>query len=335
MCGGDGNTPPSPTIVEPAQTLLYVVGDTIQFSGSATDPEDGSIPADGLSWTVLLHHCPGGDCHLHQLTSPPDGAGGSFDVPDHGDETYFEIALTATDSGGAKATTSVAIHPKTVQLTLESSVSGLDLVYGGSRGPAPIVVTTVAGSSHTISAPSPQGPYVFASWSDSGAQQHNITVGTDDTVYTATFTCQGATYCLSDLDWTVVSNGWGPPERDTSNGEADPGDGQTLTINGATFAKGLGVHAHSDIRLPLGPTCTNFLAQVGVDDEVGSLGSVEFQVWADGTLLYASGVMTGSSTTQSVTVDVAGRGELQLVVTDGGDGIDYDHADWANARITC
>ncbi|HEV7363838.1 MAG TPA: NPCBM/NEW2 domain-containing protein, partial [Solirubrobacteraceae bacterium] len=34
-------------------------------------------------------------------------------------------------------------------------------------------------------------------------------------------------------------------------------------------------------------------------------------------------------------VSVAGASGLRLVVTNGGDNTDYDHADWANARIEC
>ncbi len=36
-----------------------------------------------------------------------------------------------------------------------------------------------------------------------------------------------------------------------------------------------------------------------------------------------------------VSVDVTGRTALQLVVTNGGDNDDYDHADWADAKLTC
>jgi NPCBM/NEW2 domain len=100
-----------------------------------------------------------------------------------------------------------------------------------------------------------------------------------------------------------------------------------LTIQGVTYAKGLGVHAASDVRYALGGACTQFTAQVGVDDEVGGNGSVVFQVWADGTKLYDSGLVTGTAAARAVSVNVAGKQQLQLVVTDGGDGGDYDHAD--------
>jgi hypothetical protein len=45
--------------------------------------------------------------------------------------------------------------------------------------------------------------------------------------------------------------------------------------------------------------------------------------------------MNSSATTKQVNVSVAGKNELKLIVTDGGDGNRCDHADWAGARVTC
>jgi glucose/arabinose dehydrogenase len=140
---------------------------------------------------------------------------------------------------------------------------------------------------------------------------------------------------LSDLFWTSMTNGWGPVELDRSNGENAAGDGRTITLNGTTYAKGLGGHAASDVRYSLGGNCTRFRASVGVDDEVSSAGSVVFQVWAEGTKLYDSGVMTGTSATKNIDIDITGRTSLALIVTNGGDNVDFDHADWANARVEC
>jgi hypothetical protein len=50
-------------------------------------------------------------------------------------------------------------------------------------------------------------------------------------------------------------------------------------------------------------------------------------------MLYDSGTMTGGSTTKTINVNVQGRSEMWLVVTDNGDGRMYDHADWADARL--
>jgi hypothetical protein len=87
------------------------------------------------------------------------------------------------------------------------------------------------------------------------------------------------------------------------------------------------------VRYRLAGKYRTFLADVGVDDEVGDGGSVIFQVWADGSKLYDSGLMTGGTPARSVRVEVSGRAELTLVVSDGGDGDASDHADWAAARL--
>jgi glucose/arabinose dehydrogenase len=144
---------------------------------------------------------------------------------------------------------------------------------------------------------------------------------------------QGILPYLSDLTATAATNGWGPIERDRANGETGAADGGTLTLNGVTYAKGLGTHAGSETTYALGGNYTRFISDIGVDDTVGSNGSVVFQVWADGVQIYDSGIMTGSTATRTVDVDVTGRQNLRLVVTDGGNGVAFDHANWAGARL--
>ena len=61
-----GNTAPTATILTPAAGTTWKVGDTIAFSGSATDPQQGTLPASSLSWSLLLQHCPS-NCHTHPL----------------------------------------------------------------------------------------------------------------------------------------------------------------------------------------------------------------------------------------------------------------------------
>jgi len=143
------------------------------------------------------------------------------------------------------------------------------------------------------------------------------------------------TVFVSNLAWTSATNGNGPVELDRSSGENRVGDGRTITLNGVTYSKGLGVHADSDIRYALAGQYSSFLADVGVDDEVGNGGSVRFQVYLDSatTPAFDSQNLTGSSATRQVNVDVTGMTTLRLVVTNGGDGNAYDHADWANARL--
>jgi len=139
---------------------------------------------------------------------------------------------------------------------------------------------------------------------------------------------------LSDLPWTYMANERGPVERDSSNGDAGAGDGQPLRLDGVTYAKGLGASAPSAIEFRLNGACSTFAADLGIDDEVGSQGSVIFQIWGDGQKLYESGVRTGDAPTTSVDVSVSGRDSLRLEVI-AVDSVDSDHADWANARVTC
>jgi alpha-galactosidase len=144
----------------------------------------------------------------------------------------------------------------------------------------------------------------------------------------------GTSY-LSDLPWLSATGGWGPVERDTSNGESAAGDGHPITIGGVQYAKGLGAHAPSDISFYTGGSCEKVTAEVGVDDEKGAKGTVAFEIWADGTKVASTGVLTNAMPAQPVTADVTGAQVVRLVVTDGGDGIDSDHADWADARLGC
>src|SRR5215471_15798431 len=75
----------------------------------------------------------------------------------------------------------------------------------------------------------------------------------------------GVTY-VSDLPYRAVANGWGPVEKDTSNGEQAAGDGHTISLHGVTYAKGLGVHANSEVDVPLNGAYTTFQSAIGIDD---------------------------------------------------------------------
>ncbi|MBN2535645.1 MAG: NPCBM/NEW2 domain-containing protein [Spirochaetales bacterium] len=143
---------------------------------------------------------------------------------------------------------------------------------------------------------------------------------------------EGVIY-LSDIHWKSSQNGWGPVEKNMSNGEAGEGDGNTLTIDGITFDRGLGTHAGSEIVYSLDRKYSRFKAMIGIDDETGFTGTVVFCVIADGLKLFDSGMIKGGDEPREVDVDITDMDELKLVVTDAGDGISCDHADWADARV--
>jgi alpha-galactosidase len=134
---------------------------------------------------------------------------------------------------------------------------------------------------------------------------------------------------LSDLQSAYGYVGWGTMTKDKSIG------GNTVTLNGTTYTKGLGAHAFSGIEYWLGAIASRLQADIGVDDEVGAgKGSVVFQVYADGMKIFDSGVLHGGDPHQTIDLDVTGANRLTLGVNDADDGINYDHADWAGANIT-
>src|SRR5438132_11303373 len=116
-----------------------------------------------------------------------------------------------------------------------------------------------------------------------------------------------------------MANQLGPVERDMSNGGQGAGDGRTLTLNGLSYAKGLGAYAPSAIEFRPDAGCSNFTADIGVDGEVGNRGSVIFQVWGDGHKLFEGGVMAGTNATRNVTVNILGVRSvgLELVAVAG------------------
>ncbi|MFI9035721.1 NPCBM/NEW2 domain-containing protein [Streptomyces sp. NPDC053726] len=139
----------------------------------------------------------------------------------------------------------------------------------------------------------------------------------------------------SDLVWLKSVNGYGPAERDRSNGESGAADGNPLTLAGKTYDKGIGTHADSDIEVYLGGRCTAFTADAGIDDEINGYGEVAFSVEADGKVLWTSPKVTGASATVPVDVKLDGARHVHLKVTDTNGSKTGDHGDWAAARFTC
>lgn len=145
---------------------------------------------------------------------------------------------------------------------------------------------------------------------------------------TAAILMSQGTVLVSSLDLSVAQQGWGSPQANKSV------DGNPITIGGNVYSTGFGTHADSSLAIELGKKASRFRAFVGVDDEVeAGKGSVAFKVVGDGKTLWESGVLTGGDQAKPVDVNLRGVSRLMLLVADGGDGMDYDHADWADATI--
>jgi glucose/arabinose dehydrogenase len=330
--------PPAATIGAPSASTTWKVGDTIAFSGSGSDPDEGSLPQSALSWELILRHCPS-TCHSHSIQTFAGVASGSFSAPDHDYPAHLELRLTVTDSSGLTGTASVALDPKTVTLRFDSAPAGLQLAVGGSASVTPFTRIVIEGSSNSVSASSPQAlggtSYSFVSWSDGGAASHNIVADPARAALTATYgTAQTLTLAA---------------EADAPVKEANAGSNfatANLRTDGGTGAR---VESYLRFTVPTG---------------VGTIETAKLRVYAssataDGPAAYAAGsgwteagltwtnrpARTGSGTDDKARIAtntwveynvkplVSGPGTYSLVLAGpSSDGVDFYSREAASAN---
>jgi glucose/arabinose dehydrogenase/PKD repeat protein len=177
--GTAGPGAPVPTITAPTSTTTWYAGQTLTFRGTATDPQDGTLPASALDWTVTLFHCPDAvNCHQHPVGGAQDVATGSFVAPDHEYFAYLEIGLTATDSSGNTATVTRRLDPQTRTITVQSNPAGIPIGLNDEVLPAPYTRTVIRYATNTVNAPLTAQlngrNYRFDHWSDNGAAVHDV-----------------------------------------------------------------------------------------------------------------------------------------------------------------
>jgi len=190
------NAIPVAKITSPGSSLKWSVLDQINFSGTATDQEDGTLPASAYTWEVRLFHkdCPTCE-HWHPGPAAPSGVtSGSF-IADNGGETssniWVRLMLYVKDSNGRIGKDSVDLLPNKVQITGVTNPSGLQVVVG-SLGTTPFTKTMVVNSAMTLQAITPQRigdtSYRFVSWQQGGAAQQDIRVPAVNTTFIANYT---------------------------------------------------------------------------------------------------------------------------------------------------
>jgi PKD repeat protein len=213
------DAPPVPHIDGPPADLHWSVGQAIAFSGSATDDEDGPIPASGLAWTVSLLHCGPSDCHEHVLQAFDGVAGGEISAPDHPYPSKLVLRLDATDSHGATASTTLELDAEPTTLALDSVPAGVDIAVGDGTVTTPDTVTLVRGGSTTLTAPTSwtagASRYRFLRWSDGLARSHDVTV-TDPQSLTATYVTDAPEACANAK--TIAKGAW---VQDWASGAGD------------------------------------------------------------------------------------------------------------------
>jgi len=132
---------------------------------------------------------------------------------------------------------------------------------------------------------------------------------------------------LHETDLTFIETGWGNVHKNFSV------DSNRLQVAGKVYENGVGTHAISRMLIDLHGTGKRISGYCGVDDESGDPATIEFFILGDAQVLWQSGIMTKGDSAGKFDVVLDGIQKLGLYVSDGGDNINYDHADWLEVAI--
>ena len=265
-----------------------------------------------------MQHCPS-NCHSHTIQNWPGVAGGAFSAPDHEYpvvprveahrdrrrwcERHGDLETGSTDCRSQLRDRSRRPSARRQRNQLHDSVRAnshrrIQRIRSAQSHPSPLAATN----------------YTFTSWSDGGAQTHNVTASASGASYTATYTLSGGTPVtyVSDLTFTrrpTAGGRWSGIARTVRHGA---GDGTTITLNGTTLHQGPG-HARRLRRALLPPSnCTRFKA-IGRHRRRGRhrrLGHLRGVRRCDQGLRL--GRDDGSDRHQAVDVSIAGAAQLRL-----------------------
>jgi hypothetical protein len=146
---------------------------------------------NALSYSTYL----GGtsDDQSNGVAVDPNGAvyvAGSTQGPDFPTASAFQSSL----QGSYDAFVAKLIEGTPLTFTVTTNPAGLNVTVDGITAPSPRYFGWTPGSTHSLSAPSPQGNgttrNIFSSWSQGGAQTQNVTAPSANTTYTATYSVQ-------------------------------------------------------------------------------------------------------------------------------------------------
>jgi len=146
----------------------------------------------------------------------------------------------------------------------------------------------------------------------------------------------------SELTPVSSTNGYGVVGKDVANKDSAASPDVPLTIvdkTGAnpatsTYAKGLGVHAPSNLNYYVGGQCRRFTSEVGLEGNFG--GKIIFTVIGDGKQLYQSRTFVNGFAPEKLDLDLTGISYVELRVDPISEGaINGAHGVWGNAKFLC
>jgi glucose/arabinose dehydrogenase/regulation of enolase protein 1 (concanavalin A-like superfamily) len=205
-----GHSPPVATLASPGSGSHYNAGQTISFSGSATDATDGTEPASAFSWKVdfiangvakpfYLAEVPGPFYSTSGVTS------GSFTIPtdlSNVPSSFYRITMTVTDSLGLTSVVTRDIHPNTTSWTVISNVAGAKFFVDGTLQTGSFTTTDVVGVQHVLIGIPAQvigsTRYRLHGWADGSGQIDKFAASASPTTYTV----------VEDPVGAAVPSGW-------------------------------------------------------------------------------------------------------------------------------
>jgi beta-glucanase (GH16 family) len=200
------NQKPKATIITPVSGATYAGGDVLAFSGSGTDPEDGSLAASGFTWWIQFNK----SGQFSTVLPPFSGfSSAQYIVPNTGElstQVFYRIYLVVADAQGKKDTTFRDVIPRLSSLTLQTIPAGMNIGIDGQTFSAPYTLTGVQGMIRNIYAPSPQGGFAFSVWSQGGSQSQNIVFPSTPGTWSAVF-LPASSIILHPMADTYVQSG--------------------------------------------------------------------------------------------------------------------------------
>jgi glucose/arabinose dehydrogenase/PKD repeat protein len=130
-----GNTAPTVNLNTPTNGALFAFGDTVPYSVTVSDPEDGTIDCSKVTVTYFLGH----DNHRHQITSKT-GCSGTLTTPTDGEHDaaaniFGVFEASYTDKGGLTSVSARTLQPKHRQAEHYGAMQGIQLAdHAGAEG---------------------------------------------------------------------------------------------------------------------------------------------------------------------------------------------------------
>ncbi|MEV4900703.1 PQQ-dependent sugar dehydrogenase, partial [Citricoccus sp. NPDC055426] len=221
----------------------YKVGDIVTFRGGGTALGD-PIPATDHRWEIRLWH----NTHMHYVTpewaadpEDPLKSTGTFEVDEHGDETWYEVCLTVTGPSGLEDVACEETVPDRIEYQVNTQPAGLAVSYEdeGLQVLGPATIRPVRDSHQTLSVAPIQSRRTFVGWSDGEtSRSRSFVAGTEPRGFTALYENLAPTI---EIEASGAATGPAPYEANLSATVVDPeNDELTVTWSDGDIELGTG-----------------------------------------------------------------------------------------------